>query len=146
MQVKFYNYTGDARVANKELEAINSTAVSCSVQDGCTLINPILKLNYNAAYFDADYFYIADWGRFYKMTNPTVDEGGRMYITGIVDPIKSFWSEISSSPATIIRQQNAGITIVPDEMLPIQQNRESVYTEDIGDELLQHVKYVLAYK
>lgn len=146
MQVTFYNYIGDSRVANKDLTEINKDAVNCHVQDGCTLINPILKLDYNSNYFNADYFYIDDWKRYYKMTNPTVDEGGRMYITGIVDPIKSFWPEISSSPATIIRQQNAGISIVPDEMLPIQQNRESVYTEDIGDELLQHVKYVLAYK
>jgi len=146
MQVTFYNYTGDARKADKELNAINNTAVSCSVQDGCTLINPIIKLNYNAAYFDADYFYIADWGRYYKMTNPTVDEGGRMYITGIVDPIKSFWSEISNSPVMVIRQENAGITLVPDEMLPIQQNRETVYIQDIGDPLISDINYVLAYK
>jgi len=146
MQVTFYNYTGDARKADKSLNAINETPVSCSVQDGCTLINPILKLNYNSNYFDADYFYIADWGRYYKMTNPTVDEGGRMYITGIVDPIKSFWSEISASSAMVTRQQNAGITIVPDEMLPIQQNRETVYVEDLGESLIGDICYVLAYK
>lgn len=145
MQVKFYTYIGDSRVANKALNAVSEN-VSCSIQDGCTLINPILKLNYNSTYFDADYFYINEWGRYYKATNPIVDEGGRMYITGVVDPILSFWSEISSSPATVTRQQNAGITIVPDEMLPIQQNRETVNAVDIGKELIGDIHYALAYK
>ena len=145
MLVSFYNYTGDSRVANKNLSQISGD-INCDIQDGCTLINPLLKLEYNSAYFNADYFYISEWGRYYKMTNPTVDDGGRMYITGVVDPIKSFWSEISSSPAMITRQENAGITIVPDEMLPIQQNRESVYIEDVGDSLISDINYVLAYK
>ena len=145
MLVSFYNYTGDSRVANKNLSQISGD-INCDIQDGCTLINPLLKLEYNPNYFNADYFYISEWGRYYKMTNPTVDDGGRMYITGVVDPIKSFWSEIRSSPAMITRQENAGITIVPDEMLPIQQNRESVYIEDVGDSLISDINYVLAYK
>lgn len=154
MNVTFYNYTGDSRKADKDLEAINENPVSCKVQDGCTLINPILKLNYNSDYFNADYFYISDWKRYYKATSPTVDEGGRMYITGVVDPIKSFWPEISTSKAMITRQENAGITIVPDEMLPIQQNNETVYVQDIGDRLIGNIEtpqsldlyYVLTYK
>lgn len=146
MVVNFYKYTGDSRVADKELEAILGP-VNCQIQDGCTLINPILKLEYNASFFDADYFYIADWGRYYTMANPTVDDGGRMYITGMVDPIKSFWSEISASKAMITRQENVGITIVPDEMLPIQQNRETVYVEDISDSMIdENISYILAYK
>lgn len=130
MTVNFYNYTGDDRVADKTLTAVKD--VTCSVYDGCTIINPILRLSYDSSIANSNYFYISDWGRYYKVTNVEVNDAKQMYVSGSVDVLKSFWDEINNCVGHITRNENVGLGYIADTKYPANPCKEGLVVQDLG--------------
>lgn len=144
MTVNFYNYTGDDRVADKTMTF--NKAVSCSVYDDCTIINPVLRLSYDSSIANNNYFYISDWGRYYKVTNVEVNDAKMMFISGTVDVVKSFWSEIKNCTGSVTRNEKVGVGDIIDQQLPINPSSESVKIEDAGLDLKRNMNYILTMK
>lgn len=130
MIVSFHNYVGDDRVGNKK--PTQTAVVGCSVYDGCTVINPVLRLAYDSTIANSNYFYIADWGRYYKVTNVEVNDAKQMFVSGTVDAVLSFWGEISGCIGTASRSEKYGVGQIIDTQLPIDPSTESVYIEAVS--------------
>lgn len=145
MKVTFYTFTGDDRVINKSLgDAIGEK--ECTVQDACSILAPRLTLNYDGSLVSCNYIYIGTWGRYYKITDITVDEGGRMYVSAIVDAGLSWWSQVSSCTASVSRSEQTGVGNIIDNQLPINPTEESTYVETIPGAPAKGLTYILTLK
>lgn len=93
MTVTLYNNSSAYNVLHKSFgQAIAS--VTATVKGSCSVDNPTLLLNYqNAASFN--YFYVSEWGRYYRVTNRLLVPGEHMMISGQSDPIASFAGSIA---------------------------------------------------
>lgn len=135
MTIQFYKFFGDPRTANKPV----TTAITkqCTVQGAANILSPTFTLNYDAAVLSCNYFFISEWGRKYKMSNPVVDEGGRMYISGTIDAVASWYDQLLNCNVSVIRSATAGINYVPDNMLPINPAYDSVQSTLIPNSSLR---------
>ena len=94
MTVTLYNNSSAYNVLYKNFgQAVAS--VTATVKGSCSIDNPTLLLNYNSA-ASFNYFYISDWGRYYRVTNRMLVPGEHMMISGQSDPIASFAASIAS--------------------------------------------------
>ncbi|MBQ1292998.1 MAG: hypothetical protein IIY21_03090 [Clostridiales bacterium] len=93
MTVTLYNNSSAYNVLYKSMgEAVAS--VTATVKGSCSIDTPTLLLNYNSA-SSFNYFYVSDWGRYYRVTNRMLVPGEHMMISGQSDPIASFASGIA---------------------------------------------------
>lgn len=93
MTVTLYNNSSAYNVLHKNFgQAIAS--VTATVKGSCSVDNPTLLINYQTA-SSFNYFYVSDWGRYYRVTNRLLVPGERMMISGQSDPIASFASGIA---------------------------------------------------
>lgn len=93
MTVNLYNNSSAYNVLYKNFgQAVAS--VTATVKGSCSIDNPTLLLNYNSA-VSFNYFYVSDWGRYYRVTNRMLVPGEHMMISGQSDPIASFAGSIA---------------------------------------------------
>lgn len=93
MTVTLYNNSSAYNVLHKNFgQAIAS--VTATVKGSCSVDNPTLLLNYQSA-ASFNYFYVSDWGRYYRVTNRMLVPGEHMMISGQSDPIASFAGSIA---------------------------------------------------
>lgn len=130
MYVSFYTYRGDKRTVSKDLGSAVAT-LPCFVQGQCSVLTPNILAQYNAAVIGCNYMYIDTFGRYYKITDLVVDEAKQMHITGAVDPLKTWDSQIRSCPGSVSRSEQTGVGDIIDSQLPIVPGAESTLTEDI---------------
>lgn len=57
--------------------------------EGCNVINPIIKMSYNAYQVNINYAYIPDFGRYYFITDYKI-EGDTIYIFMHVDVLQTY--------------------------------------------------------
>lgn len=50
------------------------------LREGCSILNPDIKVEYNASYLGANYAQISDFGRFYYFREPPTIEGDTMIL------------------------------------------------------------------
>lgn len=128
MNIEFFIFAGDPRTAQKPVPA-NKIVKQCKIQGAANVLSPTFTLNYSADIIACNYFYVPTWQRIYKMSNPVVDEGGRMYISGSIDAVASWYDQIKQCSVNVIRSQNAGINYVADDMLPINPAYDSIQSK-----------------
>lgn len=93
MTVTLYNNSSAYNVLHKSFgQAVAS--VTATVKGSCSVDNPTLLLNYQTA-ASFNYFYVSDWGRYYRVTNRMLVPGEHMMISGQSDPIASFAGSIA---------------------------------------------------
>lgn len=94
MTVTLYNNSSAYNVLHKNFgQAVAS--VTATVKGSCSIDNPTLLLDYQTA-ASFNYFYVSDWGRYYRVTNRMLVPGEHMMISGQSDPIASFAASIAS--------------------------------------------------
>lgn len=127
MTVTLYNCTDDPRVVNKTLTS--GTSVTATPMESCSIYTPRLILAYNSTLVNVNYMYISDFGRYYFITDISVNPGGQIEITGSVDVLKSFSAGIKAAKATIVRSESIGApTMIPDSKLPINPVKKELLT------------------
>ena len=105
MTVTFYNNTSDKRVLNKTLTG--ATAVSgVSLYDSTSVTAPVLKMSGGATKIVSfNYVYIADFGRYYYITDFTC-ENGYVLISCKVDVLKTYATEIKACSCIAKRSES----------------------------------------
>lgn len=120
IEVIFYNYTGDPRVANKTL----------TNGYGATTLNPLREIsnleiefdiNYNENVMNADY--VAAEGKYYKITNRERLLAGGMRIKAKLDSVKSYWDQIKNCDAIVERSTVKYNGEINDPMYPVKQRQ-----------------------
>lgn len=99
------------------------------------VINPVVSIDYNASFLNANYCFIDTFNRYYYCTIG-LDTAMRMIISCKVDYLTSFASYIGQCPATIIRAELEGPTYMVDEKLPIDPSRVNIIPYNFGGDPL----------
>lgn len=124
MTVTLYNNSSAYNVLHKNFgQAIAS--VTAAVKGSCSVDNPTLLLNYqNASSFN--YFYVSEWGRYYKVTNRMLVPGEHMMISGQSDPIASFAGSIAGLDVYAVRCEDltARSPELADPAVPVESDMQ----------------------
>lgn len=124
MTVTLYNNSSAYNVLHKNFgQAIAS--VTATVKGSCSVDNPTLLLNYqNAASFN--YFYVSEWGRYYRVTNRLLVPGEHMMVSGQSDPVASFASGIAGLDVYAVRCEDltARSPELADPAVPIESDMQ----------------------
>lgn len=107
----------DRRVVDKRQYFQNKIDVECELLNSCSVENPVLVLSYNANIVNYNYAYIVEWNRFYYVNHPELTPGQRMIVPLSEDVLTSNAQEILALNCNIIRQENAGLTMFPDDRI-----------------------------
>lgn len=143
MTIQFYNISDDRKVVDKN--AGPSTAIGNAVTIAPTskvsIINPVVEIDNNSAFWVANYAYISDLGRYYYVDNITLNTAQRMIVSLTVDVLKSFSAEIKASKATVLRSASTHggkPTEYSDSKLPVFPNHQiitSIELPEVNNEL-----------
>lgn len=124
MTVTLYNNSSAYNVLHKNFgEAIAS--VTATVKGSCSVDNPTLLLNYqNAASFN--YFYVSEWGRYYRVTNRLLVPGEHMMVSGQSDPIASFAGSIAGLDVYAVRSEDLTVRSpeLADPAVPVESDMQ----------------------
>lgn len=93
MNITLYNNASDKRTLNKYLTSIQ-VLNAVQATDEIDMINPSFIFDYNISYLNANYIYVAEWSRYYFITNRTCQMGDHIKIDCAIDVLMSFKSSI----------------------------------------------------
>ena len=116
LTVKFYSVS----------KAVNSTALptgepmaeyECRMLDACSILRPVILLNVGpqANPTGANYAYIAEYNRYYWVSDWTVNRG-QWVATLSIDPLASWKEEIGSTFQYVLRSSSESNPTVQDSM------------------------------
>ena len=131
MNASLYQYSGDPRVVNKTSNLRNKSDLTLYLNTPCDVINPVFCINYDKNWTKYNYAYIPDWGRYYYIVDFKTDKAGKLYISMKIDVLNTYSTFIKACPATVIRQENAGINYVIDEKLPLYPDLCDVHIAEL---------------
>lgn len=104
MNVTFYKNNSDKRVITKTLTGA-TTATGVSLYDSTSVTAPVLKMSGGASKIASfNYVYIGDFGRYYYITDFTV-ENGYILISCKVDVLMSYATSIKACDCIAKRQE-----------------------------------------
>lgn len=124
MTVTLYNNSSAYNVLHKSFgQAIAS--VTATVKGSCSVDNPTLLINYQTA-DTFNYFYVSDWGRYYRVTNRMLVPGEHMMISGQSDPIASFAGSIAGLDVYAVRCEDltARSPELADPAVPVESDMQ----------------------
>lgn len=124
MTVTLYNNSSAYNVLHKNFgQAIAS--VTATVKGSCSVDNPTLLINYQTA-ASFNYFYVSDWGRYYRVTNRLLVPGEHMMISGQSDPIASFAGSIAGLDVYAVRCEDltARSPELADPAVPVESDMQ----------------------
>ena len=118
LTVKFYSVS----------KAVNSTALptgepmaeyECRMLDACSILRPVILLNVGpqANPTGANYAYIAEYSRYYWVSDWTVNRG-QWVATLSIDPLASWKEEIGNTYQYVLRSSSESNPTVQDSMYP----------------------------
>lgn len=123
MTINLYATTDDNRVVNKTLSAIVS-GLTVRPTEAVDIMSPTFIINYNSAYFAANYLYCDTLRRYYYINNIALETGQRMALHCSIDVLKTYAAALPDVKATVIRSASVGKpTPIQDKKLPIDPNR-----------------------
>lgn len=101
--IALYQYTGDSRVVSKQLGAAVSEHTFL-LKDGCSIDKPTISFSAAANIMATlNYAYIADFGRYYWITDRNSTVNGVVELTLESDPWMSFGTQLRGVTATVDR-------------------------------------------
>lgn len=103
MTVTLYNNSSAYNTLYKSLTKVKD--VTANIKGPCDVDNPDLILDCSSP-SGFNYFYISDWGRYYRITSREVLPGDRMQISGISDPVQSFNGGIAGLDVYVTRSED----------------------------------------
>lgn len=115
---EFYTTDSDNRALHKNLTGIFQT--DFVFYDDSSIINPVLRLEYNSAIKQCNYFYIAAINRYYFIDNIRFNRGGEMYVSGHIDVLTTYANEIENIQCTISRYEHFNLSTLPDTNVVIK--------------------------
>lgn len=125
-----YTMTGDPHSFNKTLSALGD--FSCDFKNIIDVETPEVYVAAGAAYDQANYMYISEFGRYYY-AKARAGTGNVITFECVSDPLMSFKDQILASPAVIARNPWHFDLYVPDPKLPIEARTTSAVLKFTGD-------------
>lgn len=150
MIAKIYKTKSAPNVVNKTLSEV-VTFEEVIFKEDTSLLNPTIIINgvSNASSYTiedigtSNYFSIPKVNRYYFITDITMMSGGRVAITGKVDVLMSFKSDILGSTQLIVRQEKKTNNYLIDTDIPLSSKKQ-VIEHEFGDSIADSGYYILA--
>lgn len=144
MTVTFYSVSDDARVLNKTLGDAVVSLSTCEIWGECSIMDPVLKVVYNANLLGCNYCYISDWNRYYYIEGYDVSQGREMYIRMHEDVLMSNKTAIKNLTCTIVRTaKNGKANLYLDDGKFKVLNYPRIQTKKFPNSLNKTLSYVL---
>ena len=105
-KVNFYLCSDDKRKVNKSLALRDSANVY--IKENCSMNNPVIICDSSniSNYKTINYFYLSCFGRFYFLNDIVLNNDGLVEISGTVDVLKSFASDIGGLNCFVERSES----------------------------------------
>lgn len=150
MIAKIYKTKSAPNVVNKTLSEVVKFEEVIFKED-TSLLNPTIIINgvSNASSYTiedigtSNYFSIPKVNRYYFITDITMMSGGRVAITGKVDVLMSFKTDILGSTQLIVRQEKKTNNYLIDTDIPLSSKKQ-VIEHEFGDSISDSGYYILA--
>ena len=123
MTVDLYNNSSSYNTLYKSFTSVGS--VTAQIKGNCSLETPELLLNCSSPE-SFNYFYISEWGRYYRVTDRKVLPGDQMIISGQSDPVASFAAGIAGLDVYVIRSEDLNLRSpeLADPAIPIESDMQ----------------------
>ena len=150
MVAKIYKTKSAPNVVNKTLSEV-VTFEEVIFKEDTSILNPTIIINgvSNASSYTiedigtSNYFSIPKVNRYYFITDITMMSGGRVAITGKVDVLMSFKTDILGSTQLIVRQEKKTNNYLIDTDIPLSSKKQ-VIEHEFGDSITDSGYYILA--
>lgn len=127
--------TFDEVIFKEDTSLLNPTVIINGVSNSSTYtIEDIGKSNY---------FSIPKVDRYYFITDIVMLHGGRVAISGKVDPLMSFKTDILASTQLIVRQEKKTNNYLIDTDIPLSSKKQ-IIEHEFGDSIADGGYYILA--
>ena len=133
MDIFLYKTDSAPNVVDKKLTEV-AHYTSVRLLDDTSILTPTIEVRESTIIDDLwtiNYFYIPKFKRYYFVTD-SVATAGMFRISGRVDVLKSYASEIKASSQIITRQEHRQDKFLHDSMIPISDKQEVIEAE-FGD-------------
>lgn len=150
MVAKIFKTKSAPNVVNKVLTEVVAFD-EVIFKEETSLLNPTIIINgvsndssYNIEDIGtSNYFSIPKVNRYYFITDITMMSGGRVAITGKVDVLMSFKSDILGSTQLIVRQEKKTNNYLIDTDIPLSSKKQ-VIEHEFGESIADSGYYILA--
>lgn len=126
MNITFYNVSDNPKKLTKDISNVIGSARVLEPTAPVEVLNPTVVVNWDNTYgniiANANYAYIDTFKRYYFISC-ALDTAQRVVVTGKVDYLMSWATQIKECPATIVRAQLSGPTYVIDNKLPVDPSQ-----------------------
>lgn len=150
MVAKIFKTKSAPNVVNKVLTEVVAFD-EVIFKDDTSLLNPTIIINgvSNASSYTiedigtSNYFSIPKVNRYYYITDITMMSGGRVAITGKVDVLMTFKTDILASTQLIVRQEKKTNNYLIDTDIPLSSKKQ-VIEHEFGESIVDSGYYILA--
>lgn len=125
MIVNLLKTTDDTRKIDKTIATIKN--INALPTEPTNILTPALIIERDNLVLSANYMYIPDFARYYYITGFTMIKGNRIIISGKVDVLKTYGTQLQNCNCIVTRSESIGTpSQIPDSNLPIDPNREEI--------------------
>ena len=150
MVLKLFKTKSAPNVVSKSLSEVVAFDEVIFKED-TSLLNPTVIINgvsNSSSYTIEDigkcnYFSIPKVDRYYFITDIVMLQGGRVAISGKVDPLMSFKTDILASTQLIVRQEKKTNNYLIDTDIPLSSKKQ-IIEHEFGDSISDSGYYILA--
>lgn len=120
MTITLYNNSSAYNTLYKTMTKLKD--VTATIKGACSVDNPTLVIDNPGIAFN--YFYIGDFGRYYKVTSRVLSPGQIMLISGVSDPVESFNSGIAGLDVLAARCEDLSVRSpeLADNAIPLESD------------------------
>ena len=127
----FYVCDSDRRNLYKNTSLIFTT--DFVFYENSSIMQPRLRLAYNANITGCNYMYIPALNRYYFIIDIVYDNAGEMIVTGQIDVLQTYQNQISGITCNIARYEKYELSLCPDTNILIKNyNIINIYKSDSG--------------
>lgn len=128
-----YKTSDDVRKMPKTLtEGVSLTQMI--IKQPCSLLKPVIIVNYFTGIMNYNYFYSDEFGRYYYIDKITMLSGGRVELSCSIDVLETYNNDIRTLSAILVRSELNTPTEITDTSLPIHKAKNvKVYEFSGGD-------------
>ncbi len=150
MVAKIFKTKSAPNVVNKVLTEVVAFD-EVIFKEETSLLNPTIIINgvSNSSSYNiedigtSNYFSIPKVNRYYFITDITMMSGGRVAITGKVDVLMTFKTDIIGSTQLIVRQEKKTNNFLIDTDIPLSSKKQ-VIEHEFGESIVDSGYYILA--
>lgn len=127
----FYVCDSDRRNLYKNISLIFST--DFVFYENSSIMQPRLRLAYNANITGCNYMYIPALNRCYFIDDISFNNAGEMIVSGQIDVLQTYQNQIAGITCNIARYENYDLSLCPDTNILIKNyNIINIYKSDSG--------------